>query len=84
MQVHVVLGGARGTNAVEEDQQRGRRARVVCLPSALRSVAADRPLWDPLVTTYIEVSDGKIVGIGVSIGARISSLAGPGGLSFFE
>jgi len=29
-------------------------------------------------TGEFEVSDGKIVGIAVSIGARISSLAGPG------
>jgi len=31
-----------------------------------------------LHTGECEVSDGKIVGIAVSIGARISSLAGPG------
>jgi class 3 adenylate cyclase len=31
-----------------------------------------------LHTGESEVSDGKIVGIAVSIGARISSLAGPG------
>ena len=31
-----------------------------------------------LHTGECEVSDGKVVGIAVSIGARISSLAGPG------
>lgn len=31
-----------------------------------------------LHTGECEVSDGKLVGIAVSIGARISSLAGPG------
>ena len=31
-----------------------------------------------LHTGEFEIGDGKVVGIGVSIGARISALAGPG------
>ena len=43
-----------------------------------RSVPLDLEIRAGLHTGECEVSDGKIAGIAVSIGARISSLAAPG------
>jgi class 3 adenylate cyclase len=55
-------------------------ARAVQAAAALRDPlrAIGVELRAGLHTGEFEVSDGKIVGIAVSIGARISSLAGPG------
>ena len=55
-------------------------ARAVQAAAALREPlrAIDLEIRAGLHTGEFEVSDGKIVGIAVSIGARISSLAGPG------
>ncbi|MEA2483018.1 MAG: hypothetical protein QOC55_965 [Thermoleophilaceae bacterium] len=55
-------------------------ARAVQAASALREPlrAIGLEIRAGLHTGEFEVSDGKIVGIAVSIGARISSLAGPG------
>jgi len=55
-------------------------ARAVLAAAALRDPlrAIGLELRAGLHTGECEVSDGKIVGIAVSIGARISSLAGPG------
>jgi class 3 adenylate cyclase len=55
-------------------------ARAVQAAAALREplAAIGLDVRAGLHTGECEVSDGKIVGIAVSIGARISSLAGPG------
>jgi class 3 adenylate cyclase len=55
-------------------------ARAVQAAAALRAPlrAIGLEIRAGLHTGEFEVSDGKIVGIAVSIGARISSLAGPG------
>ena len=55
-------------------------ARAVLAAAALRDPlrAIGLEIRAGLHTGECEVSDGKIVGIAVSIGARISSLAGPG------
>ncbi len=55
-------------------------ARAVQAAAALRVPlrAIGLEIRAGLHTGEFEISDGKIVGIGVSIGARISSLAGPG------
>jgi class 3 adenylate cyclase len=58
-------------------------------PGPARAVQAAAAIRDPLReiglevraglhTSEFEMGDGKVVGIGVSIGARISALAGPG------
>jgi class 3 adenylate cyclase len=48
----------------------------VAIREPLRAIGID--VRAGLHTGECEVSDGKVVGIAVSIGARISSLAGPG------
>jgi class 3 adenylate cyclase len=55
-------------------------ARAVQAAAALREPlrAIGLEIRAGLHTSEFEVSDGKVVGIGVSIGARISALAGPG------
>ena len=55
-------------------------ARAVQAAAAIRDPLGELGLEirAGLHTGEFEVSDGKIVGIAVSIGARISSLAGPG------
>ena len=55
-------------------------ARAVLAASAIRDSlrALELEVWAGLHTGECEVSDGKIAGIAVSIGARISSLAAPG------
>ena len=57
-----------------------RPARAVLAAAVLRNPlrAIGLEVRAGLHTGECEVSDGKIVGIAVSIGARISSLAGPG------
>jgi class 3 adenylate cyclase len=49
---------------------------AVAIRESLRAIGID--VRAGLHTGECEVSDGKVVGIAVSIGARISSLAGPG------
>jgi class 3 adenylate cyclase len=49
---------------------------AAALREPLRSIGLE--IRAGLHTGEFEVSDGKVVGIGVSVGARISSLAGPG------
>ena len=49
---------------------------AAALREPLRAIGLD--IRAGLHTGEFEVSDGKVVGIGVSIGARISALAGPG------
>lgn len=55
-------------------------ARAVLAAAALREPlrAIGLEIRAGLHTGEFEVTDGKVVGIGVSVGARISSLAGPG------
>ncbi len=59
--------------------RRARARRPGCLArSATRLQALELEIRAGLHTGECEVSDGKIAGIAVSIGARISSLAAPG------
>jgi class 3 adenylate cyclase len=55
-------------------------ARAVRAAAALREPlrAIGLEIRAGLHTGEFEASDGKVVGIGVSVGARVSSLAGPG------
>ena len=55
-------------------------ARAVRAAMAIREslLALDLEIRAGVHTGECEVSDGKIVGVAVSVGARIASLAGPG------